>query len=201
MTRSNRGWNRIVLLLAGLAWLVAGATLIARQIWPEQASAAWNAGPQAVADGWDALVTQLGLPLGSLDPAALWPIVLVAAAVIVLAWAIVHAATRGRGRTSEAAEADDVIVDVAAVEDVFEQAFGAHADVLKVTVSAWGRRTATAWRATVHVRQHARLDEIADQAEAAARQTRERIGIDAPFVIHLAGGLRASVAGASSRAA
>uniref|UniRef100_UPI0011A2BBF8 hypothetical protein n=1 Tax=Agrococcus jejuensis TaxID=399736 RepID=UPI0011A2BBF8 len=178
MTTTNRGWNRIVLTLVGLAWLVAGGVLVARQVWPEQASQAWNAAPQAVVDGWDALTAQLGLSIGSLDPAALWTVALVAAAVIALVWAIVHAATRGKGRTSDAVVADDIVIEAGTVEDVFRDALGTHPDVLKVHVSAWRRRGENAWRASVDVRQHARLDEVADRVAAAATATRERIGID-----------------------
>ncbi|GAA2175597.1 hypothetical protein GCM10009846_26120 [Agrococcus versicolor] len=194
MTTTNRGWNRIVLTLVGLGWILAGGVLVARQIWPEQASQAWNAAPQAVADGWDALAAQLGLSVGSLDPAALWTVALVAVAVIALVWAIVHAATRGKGRTSDAVVSDDVVIEAGLVEDVYIDALGAHPDVLKVHVSAWRRKGGSAWRAAVDVRQHARLDEIADRAATAAVATRERIGIDAPIVVHLTSGVRASMA-------
>lgn len=194
MTTTNRGWNRIVLTLVGLGWIAAGGVLVARQLWPEQASQLWNAAPQAVADGWDALTAQLGLSLGSLDPAALWTVALVAVAAIALVWAIAHAATRGKGRTSEAVVADDVIIEAGAVEDVYRQALGAHPDVLKVHVSTWRHKGANAWRASVDVRQHARLDEVADRAAAAATATRERIGIDAPVVVHLTSGVRSSMA-------
>ncbi|QCR18122.1 hypothetical protein [Agrococcus sp. SGAir0287] len=193
MTTTNRGWNRIVLVLLGIVWLAGGAVLVARQIWADQTVAAWEAAPQAVADGWDALAAQFGLSVGSLDPAALWGVVLIAAAAIVLVWAIVHAATRGKGRTSDAVDQDDVVVEAGAVEDMYRRALGTHPDVLGVKVTAWRHRGANAWRASVDVRDHARLDEVADRATQAAHETRERIGIDAPVVVHLASSIRASV--------
>lgn len=193
MTTTNRGWNRIVLVLLGVVWLAGGGILVARQIWPDQVAAAWEAAPQAVADGWAALTAQLGLSLGALDPAALWGVVLIAAAVLALVWAIAHAATRGKGRTSDAVEQDDVVVEAGAVEDVYRHALGVHPDVLHVKVSAWRHRGANAWRASVDVRDHARLDEVADRAAEAATATRERIGIDAPIVVHLTSSIRASV--------
>lgn len=193
MTTTNRGWNRIVLVLLGIVWLAGGAILVARQVWADQVVAAWEAVPQAVADGWDALAAQLGIAVGSLDPAALWGVVLIAAAVVVLVWAIVHAATRGKGRTGDAVEEDDVIIEAGAVEDTFERALGAHPDVLHVKVTAWRHRGANAWRASIDVRDHARLDEVADRAAQAAQTTRERIGIDAPVVVHLTSSIRASV--------
>jgi hypothetical protein len=194
MTTTNRGWNRIVLTLVGLVWIVAGAGLVARQVWPDQVAGLWEAAPQAVADGWDALAAQLGLSVGSLDPAALWTVALVAAAAVALVWAIAHAATRGKGRTSDAVVADDVVIEAGLVEDVYRDALGTHPDVLRVHVSAWRRSGGNAWRAAVDVRQHARLDEIADRAAGAAVATRERIGIDAPIVVHLTSGVRASMA-------
>jgi len=193
MTTTNRGWNRIVLVLLGIVWLAGGGVLVARQIWPDQTVAAWEAAPQAVADGWDALAAQLGLSVGSLDPAAVWGVVLIAAAAIVLVWAIVHAATRGKGRTSDAVDQDDVVVEAGAVEDMYRRALGTHPDVLHVKVTAWQHRGANAWRASVDVRDHARLDEVADRAAQAATTTRERIGIDAPVVVHLTSSIRASV--------
>ena len=194
MTTTNRGWNRIVLVLLGIVWLAGGGVLVARQIWPDQTVAAWEAAPQAVADGWDALAAQLGLSVGSLDPAAVGGVVLIAAAAIVLVWAIVHAATRGKGRTSDAVDQDDVVVEAGAVEDMYRRALGTHPDVLHVKVTAWQHRGANAWRASVDVRDHARLDEVADRAAQAATTTRERIGIDAPVVVHLTSSIRASVA-------
>ncbi|MFC7431648.1 MULTISPECIES: hypothetical protein [unclassified Agrococcus] len=193
MTTSNRGWNRIVLVLLGIVWLAGGGILVARQIWPDQVVAAWEAAPQAVADGWAALTAQLGLSLGALDPAALWGVVLVATAALALVWAVVHAATRGKGRTSDAVQQDDVVVEAGAVEDVYRDALGSHPDVLHVKVTAWRHRGANAWRASVDVRDHARLDEVADRAAHAATATRERIGIDAPIVVHLTSSIRASV--------
>uniref|UniRef100_UPI00119E0B17 hypothetical protein n=1 Tax=Agrococcus jejuensis TaxID=399736 RepID=UPI00119E0B17 len=178
MTTTNRGWNRIVLVLLGIVWLAAGAGLVARQIWADQVVQAWEAAPQAVADGWAAITAQLGLELGALDPAALWTVALVAAAALVLVWAIVHAATRGKGRTSDAVDQDDVVIEAGAVEDVFRDALGTHPDVLHVKVTSWRHRGANAWRASVDVRDHARLDEVADRVAAAATATRERIGID-----------------------
>lgn len=193
MTTTNRGWNRIVLVLLGIAWLGAGAALVARQLWPDRLAEAWEAAPQAVSDGWTALTAQLGLELGTLDPAALRTVVLVAAASLVLVWAIGHAATRGKGRTHDAVDQDDVVVEAGAVEDVYRDALGTHPDVLHVKVTSWRHRGANAWRASVDVRDHARLDEVADRAAAAATATRARIGIDAPFVVHLTSSIRASV--------
>ncbi|SDH59812.1 Asp23/Gls24 family envelope stress response protein [Agrococcus jejuensis] len=193
MTTTNRGWNRIVLVLLGIVWLGAGAGLLARQLWPDQVVQAWEAAPQAAADGWASLTAQLGLEVGALDPTALSTVALVAATVLVLVWAIVHAATRGRGRTHDAVEQDDVVIDAGAVEDVYRHALGAHPDVLHVKVTSWRHRGANAWRASVDVRDHARLDEVADRAAAAATATRQRIGIDAPVVVHLTSSIRASV--------
>lgn len=194
MTTTNRGWNRIVLVIVGIGWIAAGGVLVARQLFPEQASQAWNAVPQAIADGWDALAAQLGLSVGSLDPAALWTVALVIAAVVALVWAIAHAATRGKGRTSDAVVDDDIVIEASTVEDVYRLALGTHPDVLKVHVSAWRHKGGNAWRASVDVRQHARLDEVADRAAKAAATTRERIGIDAPVVVHLTSGVRSSMA-------
>lgn len=181
MSRSNRSLNRILLLVLGVAWLATGAWLVLRQALPD-----------ALAPVQPALDAATGLqPFGiPLD----WAIVSAAAGGALVLLAIVHTATRGRGRTGDAAVAGSVVVDRAAVRDVLRQELGDHPDVLDVSVQPWRRRRTAAWRVVVHTRTGAALDRIVDRTADAARATRDALGTDAPILVHIAGGLRAAVA-------
>ncbi|WAC67070.1 hypothetical protein OVA14_04765 [Agrococcus sp. SL85] len=182
MSRSSRSLNRTILVVLGLAWLAGGAWLLATTAAPQLLAPVQPTLDSAIAAG------TAGLPLD-------WALVGAIAGAALLVLAIVHATTRGRGRTAEAAVVGDIRVDRAAVLDLFEHALGDDPDVLQSSVQPWrSRRGRRSWRIAVTVRTGARLDEVLDRTAEAARATRTRLGVGAPIVLHLGGGLRAAVA-------
>jgi len=174
MSGSSRTLNRAILIVLGLAWLAAGALVL---LWHLQAEAVATA------------LAPLAGPAAGLD----WPIVAAVAAVALLLIAVLHAATRGRGRSDDALVAGPITLDKHAVRDVFRDELGQHPDLLDVEVQPWRARGRDAWHVTLRVRRGARLDELADRAAAAAGATRAQLGAAAPILIHLSGGLRAAV--------
>lgn len=121
MSQTNRALNRILLALAGLAPLAAGASTAG--ILPDIA-ALWAAAGSSLADRAGSLLAAAPLP----GPARNWrPVAGVAAPVLTAALGIAWLASQGGGRTSRVARETDGGLGTTVVETGLVSAAGKHA--------------------------------------------------------------------------
>ncbi len=121
MSQTNRALNRILLALAGLALLAAGASTAG--ILPDIA-ALWAAAGSSLADRAGSLLAAAPLP----GPARNWrPVAGVAAPVLTAALGIAWLASQGGGRTSRVARETDGGLGTTVVATGLVSAAGKHA--------------------------------------------------------------------------
>ncbi|WP_438352338.1 hypothetical protein [Microbacterium sp. CJ88] len=178
MTSTNRTLNRVILLLLGVVALAGGAAL-ALPLLP--AVTAWIGIPLLA---WIPPLPDLT------DPTVLW--ILAAGLVAVLVLAVAWIATRGRGRTSRAIDADGIVVDDTALAGILRAELDASPDVLSVAAQGY-RRAGGAVLVNVQTRSRANLLVLLTQLRAAVATADTTLGADVPLVIHVTTGLRTAM--------
>ncbi len=196
MSHTNRALNRILLALAGLMLLVAGAATAAAGILPDVA-AAWAATGSSLMDQAGGLLASAPLP----GPARSWwavagVSVLVLAAGLSIAWL----ASQGGGRTpSVSREVDErlgtTVVETGLVSAAVKQALDGHPLVLGTSVSAWETRGGSGLRLRLQARQGASPREIADTADELVRGIDAMLGHPLPVLVRITSGTRTKVTG------
>lgn len=177
MTRSNRLLNRVILALVGLVLIVAAAW-VANRYYP-------------VID-----ISPISAPSGR----NLWIVAGIALGVVILslAWIL----TRGRGRTGAIVTATDdtgsVSIDARVAADLISHDLAALADVVSVSSTAFrttgSATSAIALELRVVARRSADLRHLVDTVTRSVEQFDEVIESRIPVLLHVATGVRASLA-------
>ncbi|MGN6325558.1 hypothetical protein [Pseudolysinimonas sp.] len=175
MTRTHRLWNRLVLVLIGLA-LLAVAGIAALPLLPS------GARPVTAA--------ALGAVVGS----TVGLVAIVAAAVVLVVLAILWIVTRGRGRIRDVVGQGDLAVDDRVVAGLLRDALADRPAVLGVHAQAYRQRRPVVY-ARIAVRRSADLPPLLADVDRAAATAAERLGARPPLVVHLTSGLVARASG------
>ena len=177
MTRSNRTLNRLLLALVGLLFI---------------AVAAW------VANRGYPVLDVPAVPVPEDD--ALW--IVAASALVVVILSLVWIFTRGRGRASAVITATDetgtVSIDARVAADLISHDLAALADVVSVSSTAFrttgSATSAIALELRVVARRSADLRHLVDTVTRSVEQFDEVIESRIPVLLHVATGVRASLA-------
>lgn len=182
MTNSNRGINRILLALVGIALLAVAAWVILPSVIPS---------------------TSIGVvEIGALPDEAvftttlLWIIAAIAAVLIVLCVAFIL--TRGRGRigqlVDDRGDAGAVAIDARVVADLVSHALSHDLDVVSVHATAYRVRRAPALALRVTARRGADLPRLLDSVSTVVDQLDHVLERKIPVLLHVTSGVRASLA-------
>ncbi|MCW3765352.1 hypothetical protein OCL88_02595 [Paenarthrobacter sp. PAE-2] len=196
MRNTNRALNRILLSVAGVVLLGAGAALIAAGNLPGAAES-WTTTAASAREAVRELAGIAPLP----DPVRSWWLVLGIA--VLLAGAILGAAwiaSQGGGRTPRLAEdsegiAGRTVVDAGLVSAAVKEALRGNPDVLATSVSAWESRRGTALRLRLEARNGACPRELADTAVRLLQQLDAWLGHPVPALVRITTGPRTQVSG------
>lgn len=194
MSQTNRALNRILLALAGLVLLAAGAATAAAGVMPGVA-ATWSATGSSLMDHAGHLLAEAPLP----SPArSWWAVAGVAALVLAAGMSIAWLTSQGGGRTPRVGrEADgdrgDTVVETGLIAAAVKQALEGNRLVLGTSVSAWESRGQTGLRLRFQARQGASPREIADTAEELVQGIDALLGHPVPVLVRITGGTRTRV--------
>lgn len=184
MTSTNRFINRLLLLIVGVAALLAAALLAAPLI------PALEAPLRAALDS--PLAQQWTTALATVQTGAPW--VILGAMVVLIVLCVAWIATRGRGRIADAFSADGLAIDDTVVAGALRRHLADDPDVLAVAAQAF-RRTGGAVLVRVETRSRADLPALLDDLRAAVASADLTIGTAVPLVIHLTTGVRTLASG------
>lgn len=197
MSNTNRALNRILLALAGLVLLAAGAVTAAAGLVPDIA-AAWTATGTFLADQARAALGSAPLPG---RPGSWWSVAAVAVFLIAAALSVAWLASQGGGRTPRLARDDDgdrgaTTIDAGLIGTAVGEALDGNRLVVGSNVSAWENRRGTGLRLRLEARKGASPRELADTAEELVRGIDALIGHPVPVLVRITAGVRSRVAGA-----
>lgn len=190
MNASNRGWNRAVLVVAGLLLAVGGLLLLGSTVWPD-VLARLLPGAAELLTGVRSVVSAALQDPGAVvvtPSIAGWAGAGLLVLLILLLWFL---ATRGGGRTTTvlraAATAGTTTVDRSVAADMLNEAMRACPGVLAVQLGAYRVRRQPALILHVTTQRGAVLSEVVARAETAVEEWDALIGSPMPVVLHLAG--------------
>ncbi len=196
MSQTNRALNRILLALAGLVLLIAGAATAAAGILPDIA-ALWSAAGPSLVDQAGGLLAAAPLP----GPArSWWAVAGVAVPVLAAGLSIAWLASQGGGRTARVGRETEAglgttVVETGLVAAAVKQALDGDPLILGTTVSAWETKGKTGLRLQLQARQGASPREIADTADQLVRGIDALLGHPLPVLVRITSGTRSKVAG------
>ncbi|AXJ08818.1 hypothetical protein [Arthrobacter sp. PM3] len=195
MSRTNRALNRILLALAGLVLLAAGAATAAAGIQPDIA-AAWTATASALGEQARSLLGSA--PLAG-TARSWWAVAGVAGLLLAAGFSIAWLASQGGGRTPRLARDSDgdagtTVVETGLIAAAVKQALDGNRLVLGTSVTAWETRGGTGLRLQLQARQGASPREIADTADELVRGIDALLGHPLPVVVRIISGTRTRVA-------
>ena len=196
MSHTNRALNRILLALAGLVLLAAGAATAAAGMLPDVAGG-WAAAGSSLMDQAGTILASAPLP----GPArSWWAVAGVAVLVLAAGLSIAWLASQGGGRTSRVGQESDggrgtTVVETGLVSAAVKQALDGNRLVLGASVSAWETRGDTGLRLRLQARQGASPREIADTADELVQGIDALLGHPLPVLVRITSGTRTKVAG------
>lgn len=156
MSQTNRALNRILLALAGLMLIAAGAATAGAGIMPD-AAAAWAATGSSLVDQTGSLLASAPLP----GPArSWWAVAGVAALVLAAGLGIAWLASQGGGRTHRVGRETDggrgtTVVETGLISAAVTEALAGNRLVLGTSVSAWEVKGEPGLRLRLQARQGA----------------------------------------------
>ena len=195
MSNTNRALNRLLLGLAGLLLVVAGAVTAAAGLMPGVASG-WETAGTALTEHARAAVAAAPLP----GPArSWWAVAYVAGLLLAAGLCVAWLASQGGGRTPRLAREEDsgqcaTAVDAGLVDAAVAQALEGNLLVLGSAVTAWESRHGTGLRLRLQARKGASPRELADTAEDLIRGVDALLGRPVPVLVRITGGAKSRVA-------
>lgn len=197
MNGTNRVFNRVVLIVIGIALLALGTAVAGASLWPVAADY-WTAAGTA-GRGWlesTAVASTIGA--GAASGLAL----ILIALIVVLIALLIFALTRlggGRSRTlvGGAATRNDlgrVQVRASFASDALQHSLGARSDILFSSVSARMVHSQPVMHVSVTPRQNTSPRQVADDVEKLVANLATLTGEELPTYISIHSGLRAKIA-------
>jgi hypothetical protein len=194
MTGTNRGLNRLLVILVGLVLLVVGAAVAVGAVLPDVQAAVAGAASDARGPASDAL--------SGGQPWILWVVAAAALVLIlVLAW---FALRQGHGRTGtllRRAPGEDatsptggsLVIDAKVAEQMLEDALGHDPSIVSIDVSAFEVKRSTVLRITAVARRGVSPVAVRRTVDEAVGRWDAVLGTEVPVVIQITGGLRSSM--------
>ena len=197
MSNTNRALNRILLALAGLVLLAAGAVTAAAGLVPDVA-AGWAATGSFLADQARGALASAPLPG---QARSWWAVAGVAVLLLAAGLSVAWLASQGGGRTPRLAQESDedrgtTAIDAGLVGAAVSEAVAGNRLVLGSNVSAWEGRSGTGLRLRLQARKGASPRELADTAEELVRGIDALLGHPVPVLVRITAGARSRVAAA-----
>lgn len=189
MNTTNRGLNRLLILVVGLLLLAAGAAALLLALVP------------AVTSGWRSTATQLrsGAQPWVADPVVggasllVLGIALVALVLIVLLLAFV--VRQGHGRSGAALTQHDgsstTRIDLAVPKALLEEHLKQRGEIVALRISAYEVRSTPMLKITARCRRGISPAVVADLIGEAVDGLEQIVGADVPAFVQLTGGFRA----------
>ncbi|BCW73092.1 hypothetical protein [Arthrobacter sp. NicSoilB8] len=195
MSQTNRALNRILLALAGLMLIAAGAATAGAGILPD-AAAAWAATGSSLVDQTGSLLASAPLP----GPArSWWAVAGVAALVLAAGLGIAWLASQGGGRTHRVGRETDggrgtTVVETGLISAAVTEALAGNRLVLGTSVSAWEVKGEPGLRLRIRARQGASPRDIANTADELVQGIDALLGHPLPVLVRITSGTRTRVA-------
>jgi hypothetical protein len=196
MNTTNRGLNRLFVLVVGVLLLAAGALAVALAVVPAVAGQWMRTAASLAGSGAPAWVAEpvvgraSGLVLG-----------VAALAVVLIVLLLAFVAKQGHGRTAAALErrtgATTTRIDLAVPKALLEQHLQDRPDLAGVRISAYEVRGTPMLKITARCRRGASPATVSAAIGGALRDLEQIVGTDVPAFVQLTGGFRI---GSASRA-
>ncbi|WP_285024745.1 hypothetical protein [Plantibacter sp. ME-Dv--P-122b] len=200
MNSTNRGLNRLLILLIGLVFVVIGAAALAVVTVPVVADW-WRDNRAAVLDtidGWFAWNPFAAVPGAATGQAApvLVPIAGIVLLVLIAALLLAFVLRQGRGRSGVVHRATVEHGDIVLETDVAANALGDALDDTEafssVRVSAWDVNRAQALKVAVTCRRGVSPRTAVETVSAAVESLDRLLGVELPVLVEVGGGFRAA---------
>lgn len=200
MNSTNRGLNRLLILIVGLLFVVLGAAALAAVTVPVVADW-WRDNRGSVLDtidgwfAWNPFAAVPGTDAGQAAP-ILVPIAGIVLLVIVAAVLISFVLRQGRGRSGIVHRASVDHGDIVLQTDVAADALGDALDDTEafsaVRVSAWDVNRAQALKVAVTCRRGVSPRTAVETVSSAVESLDRLLGVELPVLVEVGGGFRAA---------
>lgn len=198
MNTTNRGANRLVIVVTGVIVLVLGLVAIALAL-PTVIRTGWRNGTTQATTTITGWLQQT--PLGGPGTSWLW-LVALAALVVLIAALIVFVSRQGRGHTStllttpSTAHGRTVLESGVAV-DVLQDALSGHPEFVTSNVSTYRVKKQPVLKIAVTCRRGVSPADVTAAVSGHLRQLDALLGIELPAFVQISGGFRARVSRAT----
>ena len=189
MNTTNRGLNRLFILVVGVLLLAAGALAIAIAAVPALASQWKRTASDLAGDGAPSWVRDPAV--GQASPLVLGVVVL---AVVLIVLLLVFIAKQGHGRTAAALEQRNgttvIRIDLAIPKALLEQHLEGRSELAGLRISAYEVRGTPMLKITARCSRGASPAAVSAAIGGAIRDLEQIIGTDVPAFVQLTGGFR-----------
>ena len=200
MNSTNRGLNRLLILLIGLVFVVIGAAALAVVTVPVVADW-WRDNRAVVLDtiegwfAWNPFAAAPGADAGQTAP-VLVPIVGIVLLVIVAALLIPFVLRQGRGRSGvvhrATVEHGDIVLETDVAANALNDALDDTEAFSSVRVSAWDVNRAQALKVAVTCRRGVSPRTAVETVSTAVESLDRLLGVELPVLVEVGGGFRAA---------
>lgn len=200
MNSTNRGLNRLLILLIGLVFVVIGAAALAVVTVPVVADW-WRDNRAAVLDtidgwfAWNPFAAAPGADAGQTAP-ILVPIAGIVLLVLVAALLIPFVLRQGRGRSGivhrAAVEHGDIVLETDVAANALGDALDDTEAFSSVRVSAWDVNRAQALKVAVTCRRGVSPRTAVETVSTAVESLDRLLGVELPVLVEVGGGFRAA---------
>lgn len=200
MNATNRGLNRLLILVVGLVLVVIGAAALAVVTVPVVADW-WRDNRSGVLDtidgwfAWNPFAAAPGADAGQAAPIVV-PIAGIVLLVLVAALLISFVLRQGRGRSGivhrSAVEHGDIVLETDVVANALSDALDDTDAFSSVRVSSWDVKRAQALKVAVTCRRGVSPRTAVETVSAAVESLDRLLGVELPVLVEVGGGFRAA---------
>lgn len=189
MNATNRVVNRLVLFLAGVVLLAAGAAALLAGLLAAGVLPPWAQGVLPVVSTAGSSFASSTVEIVGVGTVQVAPLIAGAVVLVLTVLLLVFLFTRGRGRANSVLEVDAregcTIVDRNVADAILTAPLTARPDVLSARVGAYRVRRTRAIVLAITVQPGASLGAVLSAAETAVRDWDELLGTRIPIMVHL----------------
>ncbi|WP_375389133.1 hypothetical protein [uncultured Amnibacterium sp.] len=188
MNTTNRGLNRLFILLVGLLLLIAGAAAIALAAVPPVISQ-WKQTATSLAGGAQPWVAD-----PAVGKASLLVLGIIVVTVVLIVLLLVFILKQGHGRTAAALQRHDgatrTRIDLAIPKALLEEHLQHRGELAGLRISAYEVRGTPMLKVTARCRRGISPAVVSDLIGGAVRDLEQIVGADVPTFVQLTGGFR-----------